>query len=111
MSERDLPSRVDAERTIPSSKSVPALHHISPASDQPRTGSHDVFNPGYSRTSSNNSINTNSATPTVQNGAITNQNNLRSRSTHNLLQQDAGFYQNLSIYRNKMPSPQQLGDR
>ncbi|KAI4465248.1 afadin [Holotrichia oblita] len=111
MSERDLPSRVDSERTIPSSKSVPALHHISPASDQPRTGSHDVFNPGYSRTSSNNSINTNSATPTVQNGAITNQNNLRSRSTHNLHQQDAGFYQNLSIYRNKMPSPQQLGDR
>ena len=110
MSERDLPSRVDAERTIPSSKSVPALHHISPSSEQPRTGSHDVFNPGYSRTSSNNSINTNSAAPAVQNGSLTNNSNLRSRSTHNLHQQD-GFYQNLSVYRNKMPSPQQLGER
>lgn len=110
MSERDLPSRVDAERTIPSSKSVPALHHISPGSEQPR-GSHDVFNPGYSRTSSNNSINTNSVAPGNQNGVPNNQNNLRSRSTHNLNQQDAGFYQNLSVYRNKMPSPQQLGDR
>lgn len=109
MSERDLPSRVDAERTIPASKSVPALHHISPNSEQPR-GVHDVFNPGYSRTSSNNSINTNCATAAPQNG--TGQAaGMRSRSTHNLLQQDAGFYQNLSVYRNKMPSPQQLGDR
>ncbi|XP_044268481.1 afadin isoform X2 [Tribolium madens] len=108
MSERDLPSRVDSERTIPSSKSVPALHHISPNSEQPRN-SHDVFNPGYSRTSSNNSINTNSAPPT--NGPVNNQAGLRSRSTHNLHQQDGGFYQNLSVYRNKIPSPQQLGDR
>lgn len=113
MSERDLPSRVDAERTIPSSKSVPALHHISPNSEQPRGGGgpHDMFNPGYSRTSSNNSINTNSAPAVPQNGTANNQANLRSRSTHNLHQQDGGFYQNLSVYRNKMPSPQQLGDR
>uniref|UniRef100_A0A1Y1NGW7 Afadin n=2 Tax=Photinus pyralis TaxID=7054 RepID=A0A1Y1NGW7_PHOPY len=112
MSERDLPSRVDAERTIPSSKSVPALHHISPNSEQPRTGgTHDMFNPGYSRTSSNNSINTNSTPTTSQNGIVPNQTNLRSRSTHNLSQQDSGFYQNLSVYRNKMPSPQQLGER
>ncbi|KAF5291704.1 hypothetical protein FQR65_LT11397 [Abscondita terminalis] len=113
MSERDLPSRVDSERTIPSSKSVPALHHISPNSEQPRTGTgtHDMFNPGYSRTSSNNSINTNSTPMGPQNGIVNNQASLRSRSTHNLHQQDSGFYQNLSVYRNKMPSPQQLGER
>ncbi|CAH0556626.1 unnamed protein product [Brassicogethes aeneus] len=110
MSERDLPSRVDSERTIPSSKSVPALHHISPNSEQPRVNAHDAFNPGYSRTSSNNSINTNGAPPAAaQNGPNP---GLRSRSTHNLHQQDGGFYQNLSVYRNKIPSPQQqLGDR
>ncbi|XP_045470787.1 afadin isoform X3 [Harmonia axyridis] len=107
MSERDLPSKVDSERTIPSSKSVPALHHISPNSEQIRP-SHDVFNPGYSRTSSNNSINTNSVAQIPQNAPI-NSSALRSRSTHNLLQQDNGFYQNLSVYRNKMPN--QLGDR
>lgn len=119
MSERDLPSRVDAERggAIPSSKSVPALHHISPGTEHPPRnagGSHDVFNPGYSRTSSSNSINTNGAIPAPQNGPVNSQNTtaaLRSRSTHNLHQQDGGFYQNLSVYRNKMPSPQQLGDR
>lgn len=123
MSERDLPSRVDAERggAIPSSKSVPALHHISPGTEQPPQrvgggggGSHDVFNPGYSRTSSSNSINTNGAAPAPQNGPVSAQSTaaaLRSRSTHNLHQQDGGFYQNLSVYRNKMPSPQQLGDR
>lgn len=111
MSERDLPSRVDSERTIPSSKSVPALHHISPNSEQSRGGGpHDMFNPGYSRTSSNNSINTNSTPAVPQNGTTNAQTGLRSRSTHNLHQQD-GFYQNLSVYRNKMPSPQQLGDR
>lgn len=109
MSERDLPSKVDSERTIPSSKSVPALHHISPNSEQPRNP-HDVFNPGYSRTSSNNSINTNSVvTGPSNNGG--NSASLRSRSTHNLHQQDGGFYQNLSVYRNKIPSPQHLGDR
>ncbi|CAH1129505.1 unnamed protein product [Ceutorhynchus assimilis] len=108
MSERDLPSRVEAERTIPSSKSVPALHQIhSPTQEQPRAvGSqpNNFLAEGYSRTSSNNSINT------------------KSRSTHNLNQQqqqqqqqqdNGGFYQNLSVYRNKIPSPQQqqLGDR
>lgn len=107
MSERDLPSKVDSERTIPSSKSVPTLHHISPNSEQSRP-IHDVFNPGYSRTSSNNSINTNSVAQITQNTTF-NSSALRSRSTHNLLQQDNGFYQNLSIYRNKMPN--QLGDR
>lgn len=106
MSERDLPSRVDSERSIPSSKSVPALHHISPGQENGRN-THDVFNPGYSRTSSNNSINN-----AVQNGnQPMAQQGLRSRSTHNLNQQDSGFYQNLSVYRNKMPSPQHLGDR
>lgn len=108
MSERDLPSRVDSERSIPSSKSVPALHNITQGPSENGRTSHDVFNPGYSRTSSNNSINNG-----VQNGMQQPvQQNLRSRSTHNLSnQQDAGFYQNLSVYRNKMPSPQQLGDR
>jgi hypothetical protein len=89
MSERDLPSRVDSERTIPSSKSVPALHHISPNSEQSRNP-HDVFNPGYSRTSSNNSINTNSAAAPPSNGPVSNPASLRSRSTHNLHQQDGG---------------------
>ncbi|XP_049822750.1 afadin isoform X1 [Aethina tumida] len=116
MSERDLPSRVDAERTIPSSKSVPALHHISPNSEQqPRANNHEAFNAGYSRTSSNNSINTNGAPPpgSMQNGGAPPvvSANMRSRSTHNLHQQDGGFYQNLSVYRNKIPSPQHLGDR
>ncbi|KAJ8917520.1 hypothetical protein NQ315_005569 [Exocentrus adspersus] len=115
MSERDLPSRVDSERTIPSSKSVPALHQIhSPNSEQPRTN-HEAFNPSYSRTSSNNSINNNNSSnnppQNTHNGPISNPAGLRSRSTHNLLQQDGGFYQNLSIYRNKIPSPQHLGDR
>lgn len=40
MSERDLPTRVDSERTIPSSKSVPALHQIhSTTQEQPRASS------------------------------------------------------------------------
>ncbi|XP_056630189.1 afadin isoform X2 [Diorhabda sublineata] len=102
MSERDLPSRVDSERSIPSSKSVPALHQIhSPiVNDQQSTRSNPApTGDVYSRTSSNNSINN-------QNGS-----SIRSRSTHNLHQQDGGFYQNLSVYRNKIPSPQQLGDR
>ncbi|XP_076271114.1 adherens junction formation factor afadin isoform X9 [Rhynchophorus ferrugineus] len=109
MSERDLPSRVDSERSIPSSKSVPALHQIhSPNQDPPRTPGGQTSNFLVDgRTSSNNSINTNNLHGGVQNGPAA----LRSRSTHNLNQQDAGFYQNLSVYRNKMPSPQQLGDR
>ncbi|XP_074039626.1 adherens junction formation factor afadin isoform X2 [Leptinotarsa decemlineata] len=105
MSERDLPSKVDTERSIPSSKSVPALHQIPGANEHATRPNHDA----YSRTSSNNSINNGqqmvNGGPAVSNAA------LRSRSTHNLHQQDGGFYQNLSIYRNKIPSPQQLGDR
>lgn len=112
MSERDLPSKVDSERAMPSSKSVPALHHIAAGGAEPplRAAPLDVFNPGYSRTSSNNSINTNGAQPAPPGPPG---QSLRSRSTHNLTQQhqDSGFYQNLSVYRNKMPSPQHLGDR
>ncbi|XP_060518752.1 afadin isoform X6 [Cylas formicarius] len=110
MSERDLPSRVDSERTIPSSKSVPALHQIHNPTEQSRTNQSAAFNDGYSRTSSNNSINANNV-PNSQNGPVANPTTLRSRSTHNLSQQDGGFYQNLSIYRNKEPAPQHLGDR
>ncbi|KAJ8958851.1 hypothetical protein NQ318_019615 [Aromia moschata] len=111
MSERDLPSRVDSERTIPSSKSVPALHQIHSANaEQPRPN-HEALGAGYSRTSSNNSINNNNPMQNAQNGPVANAAGLRSRSTHNLHQQDGGFYQNLSIYRNKIPSPQHLGDR
>ncbi|XP_050309768.1 afadin isoform X3 [Anthonomus grandis grandis] len=113
MSERDLPSRVDSERTIPSSKSVPALHQIhSPTQEQPRAAGSQPNNfLADGRTSSNNSINTNNVPSGSQNGQI-GPAALRSRSTHNLnQQQDGGFYQNLSVYRNKVPSPQQLGDR
>lgn len=105
MSERDLPSKVDSEQQrplIPSSKSVPALHqmhsphHTDPPSSVPRPHPDATYRGPAS--SSN--------VPIGQNG-------MRSRSTHNLHQQDTGFYQNLSVYRNKMPSPQQqqLGDR
>ncbi|XP_030761421.1 afadin isoform X2 [Sitophilus oryzae] len=108
MSERDLPSRVDSERSIPSSKSVPALHQIhSPNQEQPRVPGGPPNNFLVDGTSSSNSISTNNLHGAVPNGPA----GLRSRSTHNLNQQDAGFYQNLSVYRNKMPSPQQLGDR
>lgn len=115
MSERDLPSRIDSEQrsVIPSSKSVPALHQIhSPTStDHPAATSSSSNRPtgpeaypGGARTLSNTNIERNGQ-PLVT--------ALRSsRSTHNLhQQQDAGFYQNLSVYRNKVPSPQQLGDR
>ncbi|XP_043275728.1 afadin isoform X7 [Venturia canescens] len=81
MSERDLPSRLGHEPTpqqIHSSKSVPALHNVGTEGKQ----QHEVFNPGYSRASSSNSV-----TPPVQpppmpamNGATS----LRSRSSHNL---------------------------
>ncbi|XP_066262035.1 afadin isoform X1 [Euwallacea similis] len=94
MSERDLPSRVDSERTIPSSKSVPALHQIHSSSQDP---------PRAVGSQPNNFLNDGGN----QNGP----SGLKSRSTHNLNQQDGGFYQNLSVYRNKVPSPQQLGDR
>ncbi|XP_015600405.1 afadin isoform X4 [Cephus cinctus] len=81
MSERDLPSRLGHDATpqqIHSSKSVPALHNVGTEGKQ----QHEVFNPGYSRASSSNSV-----TPPVHpppmpamNGATT----LRSRSSHNL---------------------------
>ncbi|XP_072396641.1 afadin isoform X2 [Diabrotica undecimpunctata] len=115
MSERDLPSRVDSERSIPSSKSVPALHQIhSPLvnDQQPSRPNQASASDVYSRTSSNNSINNNQNGQVLMNGGSVAANTaLRSRSTHNLHQQDGGFYQNLSVYRNKIPSPQQLGDR
>ncbi|XP_015126890.1 uncharacterized protein LOC107048295 isoform X2 [Diachasma alloeum] len=82
MSERDLPSRIGHETThhqIHSSKSVPALHNVGTIEGKQQ---HEVFNPGYSRASSSNSV-----TPPVQpppmpamNGATS----LRSRSSHNL---------------------------
>ncbi|KAJ8985822.1 hypothetical protein NQ317_012062 [Molorchus minor] len=112
MSERDLPSRVDSEKTIPSSKSVPALHQIHNSSNNEQSRPNpESFNTGYSRTSSNNSINNNHLPQGAPNGPAPNPTTHRSRSTHNLHQQDGGFYQNLSIYRNKIPSPQHLGDR
>lgn len=117
MSERDLPSRVDSERSIPSSKSVPALHQIhSPGAvdQQPTRPNPAAVGDIYSRTSSNNSINNhlnNNGQAMMNGGPVGVNQALRSRSTHNLHQQDGGFYQNLSIYRNKIPSPQQLGDR
>lgn len=95
-SERDLPGRVQAENSVGQvkpSKSVPALH------EQPRQ--HDIFNPGYSRTSSSTSI------PALA--------GLKSRSSHNLsaplspnTQHDHGFYQNVSVVRQP---PHALGDR
>ncbi|XP_011311606.1 afadin isoform X2 [Fopius arisanus] len=128
MSERDLPSRIGHETThhqIHSSKSVPALHNVGTIEGKQQ---HEVFNPGYSRASSSNSV-----TPPVQpppmpamNGATS----LRSRSSHNLhdplrsgtlppsglvsRQQSSPnlhphqvsneaerFYQNLSVYRHQ----------
>ncbi|XP_031778408.1 afadin isoform X10 [Nasonia vitripennis] len=82
MSERDLPSRLGHDAPTPqqihSSKSVPALHNVGTEGKL----QHEVFNPGYSRASSSNSV-----TPPVQpppmpamNGATS----LRSRSSHNL---------------------------
>ncbi|XP_023319052.1 afadin isoform X9 [Trichogramma pretiosum] len=91
MSERDLPSRLGREASangapatthqqIHSSKSVPALHNVGTEGNGKLQ--HEVFNPGYSRASSSNSV-----TPPVQpppmpamNGATS----LRSRSSHNL---------------------------
>lgn len=116
MSERDLPSRIDSEQrsAIPSSKSVPALHQIhspttpdhpvsSPSSSSNRPPGPEVY-PGGTRTLSSTNI--------ERNGQPLMSSLRSSRSTHNLhQQQDAGFYQNLSVYRNKVPSPQQLGDR
>ncbi|XP_025263264.1 uncharacterized protein LOC105253569 isoform X5 [Camponotus floridanus] len=81
MSERDLPSRLGHDATpqqIHSSKSVPALHNMGNEVKQ----QHEVFNPGYSRASSSNSV-----TPPVQPpsmATITSATSLRSRSSHNL---------------------------
>ncbi|XP_044743827.1 uncharacterized protein LOC123306030 isoform X1 [Chrysoperla carnea] len=149
MSERDIPSRFNdshghntggiVERTtIAASKSVPALHQVVDANDPPNIpqrvtsntltsgpvhnlikNHHDVFNPGYSRTSSSNSINTNNITNNQS--MINNNNNTqmappKSKSVHNLVSpqavgQDQGFYQNLSVYRNKPNDALTLGDR
>ncbi|KAL0130787.1 hypothetical protein PUN28_002418 [Cardiocondyla obscurior] len=81
MSERDLPSRLGHDATpqqIHSSKSVPALHNMGTEAKQ----QHEVFNPGYSRASSSNSV-----TPPVQPPPMATINSataLRSRSSHNL---------------------------
>ncbi|XP_018300950.1 uncharacterized protein cno [Mycetomoellerius zeteki] len=81
MSERDLPSRLGHDATlqqIHSSKSVPALHNMDTEAKQ----QHEVFNPGYSRASSSNSV-----TPPVQPppmATINSATSLRSRSSHNL---------------------------
>ncbi|XP_018404820.1 PREDICTED: afadin [Cyphomyrmex costatus] len=81
MSERDLPSRLGNDATlqqIHSSKSVPALHNMGTEAKQ----QHEVFNPGYSRASSSNSV-----TPPVQPppmATINSATSLRSRSSHNL---------------------------
>lgn len=81
MSERDLPSRLGHDATlqqIHSSKSVPALHNMGTEAKQ----QHEVFNPGYSRASSSNSV-----TPPVQPppmATINSATSLRSRSSHNL---------------------------
>ncbi|XP_024887914.1 uncharacterized protein LOC112464887 isoform X3 [Temnothorax curvispinosus] len=81
MSERDLPSRLGHDATpqqIHSSKSVPALHNMGTETKQ----QHEVFNPGYSRASSSNSV-----TPPVQPppmATINSATSLRSRSSHNL---------------------------
>uniref|UniRef100_A0A8D8LPY9 Afadin n=2 Tax=Cacopsylla melanoneura TaxID=428564 RepID=A0A8D8LPY9_9HEMI len=88
MSERDLPSRVLTEQQnsqpnrnphpqIQSSKSVPSLHNVndglSASSPMSTRIHHEVFNPGYSRTSSTSSI------PQTQ-------QSIRSRSSQNLLE-------------------------
>jgi len=100
MSERDLPLKVEMEpnsnighitNTVKSSKSVPALHeHMK---------QHEVFNPGYSRTSSNNSI---PAMPGLKGKAIQGQPQVMQPTSND----QNNFYQNLSVYRNTG-----LGDR
>ncbi|XP_076674496.1 adherens junction formation factor afadin isoform X4 [Andrena cerasifolii] len=84
MSERDLPSRLGRDTTVPqqqmhTSKSVPALHNVGTEGKQ----QHEVFNPGYSRASSSNSV----TPPVMQPPSMTPINgstSLRSRSSHNL---------------------------
>ncbi|XP_053594728.1 afadin isoform X2 [Microplitis demolitor] len=88
MSERDIPLRFRHEpdsQQIHSSKSVPALHSVETDNKQlqPQLCQHEVFNPGYSRTSSSNST-----TPPVQPPPMPTMNgvpSLRSRSSNNLL--------------------------
>lgn len=140
MSERDIPSRFTdghghpggmVERsTIAASKSVPALHQVVDSNDPPNVpqrvisntlasgpvqnllkNHHENFNPAYSRTSSSNSINTTNSQPLHPNTMAP----PKSKSIHNLVSpnagQDQGFYQNLSVYRNKPSEPLTLGDR
>ncbi|GLG95432.1 Kinesin-like protein unc-104 [Gryllus bimaculatus] len=107
MSERDLPSRVLNEQThlgdarrnltnhapIQSSKSVPSLNsgnndlvhgHLSQtATVNTPNKSHEVFNPGYSRTSSTNSIPQN-IPPKPYDGHLHSGGGLRSKSSQNL---------------------------
>ncbi|CAH1973561.1 unnamed protein product [Acanthoscelides obtectus] len=117
MSERDLPSKVDQERAIPASKSVPALHQIHAGGSG---GGGDPSRPPLYQPPAPDAYGSRpvpgAAAHLAQNGGGVVAPGLRSRSTHNLhqqqqQQQDGGFYQNLSIYRNKVPSPQHLGDR
>ncbi|KAL6430964.1 hypothetical protein ACFW04_007026 [Cataglyphis niger] len=81
MSERDLPSRLGHDATpqqIHSSKSVPALHNMGNETKQ----QHEVFNPGYSRASSSNSV-----TPPVQPpsmATINSATSLRSRNPQHI---------------------------
>ncbi|XP_054007820.1 afadin isoform X7 [Hylaeus anthracinus] len=84
MSERDLPSRLGRDATAPqqqihTSKSVPALHNVGTDGKQ----QHEVFNPGYSRASSSNSV-TPPVTQPPSMTAINGTTSLRSRSSHNL---------------------------
>ncbi|KAJ9573633.1 hypothetical protein L9F63_008974, partial [Diploptera punctata] len=128
MSERDLPLRIlneqnhttDPRRNLPShtpiqsSKSVPSLHsanndlmHGTPTSgigpNSPTSNKqHEVFNPGYSRTSSTNSIPQSQPAPNT--GIRSNVKfYIRQPSNPNLHPTHPDgerFYQNLSIYRN-----------
>ncbi|XP_044596126.1 afadin isoform X3 [Cotesia glomerata] len=87
MSERDIPSQFrheSATSQIHSSKSVPALHSVDAENKQLQAQpcQHEMFNPGYSRTSSSNST-----TPPVQPPPMPSMNgasSLRSRSSNNL---------------------------
>ncbi|XP_016772689.2 putative uncharacterized protein DDB_G0282133 isoform X9 [Apis mellifera] len=85
MSERDLPSRLGRDITAPQqqmhiSKSVPALHNVGTDGKQ----QHEVFNPGYSRASSSNSVTPPVTQPPPPMATISGSTSLRSRSSHNL---------------------------
>ncbi|XP_025990194.1 afadin isoform X9 [Solenopsis invicta] len=102
MSERDLPSRLGHDATpqqIHSSKSVPALHNMGTEVKQ----QHEVFNPGYSRASSSNSV-----TPPVQPppmATITSGTSLRSRSSHNLHDMRIGTLPPTGLVSRQQSSP------